>query len=204
MRWFRAALILAVLGGGLAEIPSASAQPGPADKRGPKAGKRDRVKERIRAMRAWVLTEQLDLDAATAEKMFPVLARYDDELAKLLGERKQLREQLAVARQTPTGATIDPLLDKLVGNQRARWAAEERRFAELRTLLTPAQAAELLDVLPEVDRKILRGLRQVIDPGADSPDPPATRDRPARPRRSRGRGAAPAADEPVDPFDVRR
>jgi Spy/CpxP family protein refolding chaperone len=149
----------------------ASAQPGPGPhRRAPKANKRDKVKERIRAMRAWVLTEQLDLDAATAEKMFPVLARHDDELAKLLGERKRLRAELLAARKGNAGrAAIDPLLDKLVANQRARWAAEEQRFADLRTMLTAEQAADLLDLLPEVDRKILRGLRDAIERGAAAP-----------------------------------
>lgn len=151
----------------------AAAQPGPDAPRGQRQGKgkgtkRERVKERIRMMRAMVLTEQLDLDAATAEKMFPILARYDDDLANLLGERKQLRRQLAAARKRG-GPAIDGLLDKLVANQRARWAAEEQRFADLRRLLTPEQAADLLDLLPEVDRKILRGLRDAVDAGATGP-----------------------------------
>lgn len=163
--------LLLALGLTLAIAAPAAAQPAdgaPRVKRAPKAGKRDRVKDRIRAMRAWVLTEQLDLDAATAEKMFPVLARHDDELARLLGERKQLRKQLVVARRSG-GPALDALLDKLVANQRARWAAEEQRFADLRGLLTAEQAADLLDLLPEVDRKILRGLRQAIDQGAALP-----------------------------------
>lgn len=170
----------------------AVAQPGPGPSRGPGIGerrvgqrapraprqqKREKVKQRIRAMRAWVLTEQLDLDVATAEKMFPVLARHDDELARLLAERKQLRAQLAAARRTRgNAAQIDALLDKLVANQRARWNAEDQRFAELRTMLTAEQAAALLDLLPEVDRKILQELRQAVErgparpPSADSPD----------------------------------
>jgi len=176
---------LLVLGLALAVAAPAvvEAQPGNGRRAGGgKVGKREKVKERIRAMRAWVLTEQLDLDAATAAKMFPVLARYDDELAKLLGERKQLRAQLAAA-QAGGGTTLDGLLDKLVVNQRARWSAEEQRFAELRTLLTPAQAAELLDLLPEVDRKILRGLRQAVD--ADTMPDDAGGDAPIRPRQGR-------------------
>lgn len=183
------ALAGAVLAGGLAAAPAVvEAQPSPwvdaprgrraQAQRAPKAPrqqKRDKVKQRIRAMRAWVLTEELDLDVATAEKMFPVLARHDDELARLLAERNQLRAQLEAARRGGR-AGIDALLDKLVANQRARWNAEDQRFAELRALLTPEQAAALLDLLPEVDRKILRELRQAVDkrparrPSDDSPN----------------------------------
>jgi hypothetical protein len=146
-----------------------------AAQRAPRAGKRDKVKARIRAMRAWVVTEQLDLDAATAEKLFPILARYDDELARLLAERKQLRRALEQARQAG-GPAIDEALDRLIANQRARWSAEEQRFADLRAVLTPEQAAELLDLLPEVDRKILKGLRDAVEaPGPPPSSAPATR-----------------------------
>ena len=168
-------LIVALLLTGVA-VPTAMAQPrrrGPAQvadnrkvKPADRAAKRERVKQRIRIMRAMVLTEQLDLDEATAGKMFPILGRYDDELAKLLGERASLRAKLDRAR-TGAAGDINRLLDQLVANQRARWSAEEQRFADLRALLTPVQAAKLLDLLPEVDRKILRGLRGAVSDDND-------------------------------------
>ncbi len=39
--------------------------------------RRDKIKQRIRALRAYTLTEQLELDEATAAKLFPALAKYD-------------------------------------------------------------------------------------------------------------------------------
>lgn len=189
----RRALLALALAFAVATPAVAVAQPAPGVRKrqgkGAKVGKREKVKERIRAMRAWVLTEQLELDAATAEKLFPVLSRYDDELARLLGERKRLRAELATARQGGDRVAIGALLDKLVANQRARWAAEEQRFADLRALLTPEQAADLLDLLPEVDRKILRGLRDAVDAGAA--------DDVERGPRTRGRDV-------LSPFDARK
>lgn len=158
-------------------------------------GKRDKVKQRIRIMRAMVLTEQLDLDEATAGKLFPVLDKYDDVLAKLMAERAALRDKLATARTSAKPADISAALDLLVANQRARWTAEEQRFADLRAVLTPAQAATLLDLLPEVDRKILRALRGAR---ADAPDGAA----PPGPRRRGGRGGA-AGELGGNPFDTR-
>ncbi|MBL8623136.1 MAG: hypothetical protein JNK64_17600 [Myxococcales bacterium] len=167
------------------------AQKGPGN-----GGKRDKVKQRIRIMRAMVLTEQLDLDEATAGKLFPVLDKYDEVLAKLLAERAALRDKLATARTAHKAADITAALDQLVANQRARWTAEEQRFADLRAVLTPEQAATLLDLLPEVDRKILRGLR-----GArlDAPDEAAPRGR----RRGRGGGGA-GGELGGNPFDTRK
>ena len=167
------------------------AQKGPGN-----AGKRDKVKQRIRIMRAMVLTEQLDLDEAGAAKLFPVLDKYDDVLAKLLGERAALRDKLAAARAAHKTADITAARDQLVANQRARWTAEEQRFADLRAVLTPEQAATLLDLLPEVDRKILRALRGAR---ADAPDAPA----PGPRRRGRG-GAAGGGELGGNPFDTRK
>ncbi|MBK9035167.1 MAG: hypothetical protein IPL61_28535 [Myxococcales bacterium] len=185
-------VVALALGTGVAQARPDRPRRGPmvADKTADRAAKRERVKQRIRMMRALVLTEQLGLDEATAGKMIPVLGKYDDELARLLGERATLRAKLDGARTSGKAADISTLLDGLVANQRARWTAEERRFAELRALLTPAQAATLLDLLPEVDRKILRALR-----GAVAPDPEGDGRR--RPRRRQG-------DTLENPFDTRK
>lgn len=166
------AVALGVVGAGTAHArPDAARRPMVADKNANQAAKRERVKQRIRIMRGLVLTEQLGLDEATAGKMFPILGKYDDELAKLLAERATLRAKLAAARAGGKPADIAAALDRLVANQRARWTAEEQRFADLRGLLTPEQGAILLDVLPEVDRKILRALRGAVDAGADVGEP---------------------------------
>lgn len=155
--------IALALGGGVAMAQPAGRDDVRIADNKPRGAKRDRVKQRIRIMRALVLTEQLGLDDAGAAKMFPVLDRYDDEVARLLGERATLRTRLTAARRANKPVEIGTLLDQLVANQRARWTAEEQRFADLRGLLTPEQAATLLDLLPEVDRKILRGLQRAVD-----------------------------------------
>lgn len=154
--------IAVALGGGVAMARPADRDVRIADNKN-RGAKRERVKQRIRIMRALVLTEQLGLDDTGAAKMLPVLDRYDDEVAQLLGERAALRTRLAAAKRAGKSAEVGALLDQLVANQRARWTAEEQRFAELRKQLTPEQAATLLDLLPEVDRKILRGLRGAVD-----------------------------------------
>ncbi|MBK7075142.1 MAG: hypothetical protein IPH44_22855 [Myxococcales bacterium] len=199
MTTLRTMLLGALVVAGLvapAEARPDRARPQVGQKAAGNGGKRDKVKQRIRIMRAMVLTEQLDLDEATAGKLFPVLDKYDDVLAKLLAERAALRDKLATARAAHKAADISAVLDQLVANQRARWTAEEQRFGELRAALTPEQAATLLDLLPEVDRKILRGLR-----GArlDAPDDAA----PAPRGRRRGRGGG-AGDLGGNPFDTRK
>ena len=67
--------------------------------------KRERVKKRIRALRAYTLTEELGLDEADAGKLFPLLAKYDDEFDRLLVERGQLQHQLDGAERPQATST---------------------------------------------------------------------------------------------------
>jgi hypothetical protein len=129
------------------------------------AGKRDkaeRVKKKIRAARAMALVNALDLDESTATKLEVVLDKYDDDFAKLAKENIELREKI----DTAADADMDQLVDDLVANQRARWDLDEARFKEVRKVLTARQAAKILVVLPEIDRKILAAVKRVIDGGA--------------------------------------
>lgn len=137
----------------------ASAQP----RGGPNApqDRREAVKKKIRALRAYTLTEELGLDEKSASKLFPILAKWDDVTDKLLQAR------LDIQRRLTSGATTDPrqldkLIDEAVANQKAFWDLETQRLAELRKVLTPAQTARLLVVLPAFERRIQNQLKRAI------------------------------------------
>lgn len=169
-------------------VDPAGAQPGPEKRdRLDKRDKREKVKQRVRIMRALVLAEELALDEATAGKLAPILQRFDDEIDKLLRERVALRGELRAATDAGDERRIDKAIDKLVANQDARWDTERRRFADLRKLLTPTQTARLLDVLPEIDRRIMKGLRQHMAPK-----------RPDRPLRRKGHALRQLPDDTPD------
>jgi hypothetical protein len=136
--------------------PAAQAQPGP-------GARRERIKERVLALRAAVLTQELQLDEATASKLFPVLARHDTELQRLGREAANLRRSADEAAARRDAAAINRAIDALLANQQARWAVETARFQEVRRLLTPAQAARLLVVLPAIERRIHRQMRRALD-----------------------------------------
>jgi hypothetical protein len=149
--------------------------------------KREMLKQRVRALRAWTLTEELQLDDATAARLAPILARYDDAFARLMEQAVTLRRASDDAVARADDRAINRTIDDLLANQRARAQLEEQRFQELRRALTPAQAARLMVVLPEIDRRIHHKLRRVLEdrrrgrggrpPGAPlddvgPPDPP--------------------------------
>lgn len=136
--------------------------------RRPPAGspeRREQIKQKIRALRAYTLTEQLALDEQTQARLFPALARYDDETDRLIQKRVELARKLRHAETLRDPRAVDRLIDEALANQRAFWELETRRIAELRKILTPAQAAKVLVVLPLLERRIQNQLRKAIEKG---------------------------------------
>jgi len=144
--------------------PQAVAQPRPP------ITKREQIKKRIRIMRANELTEELALDEATAGRLFPLLAKYDDELDKLLEKKVELAHKLDAASGSQDARATDRVIDDALANQKALWSSEERRLGELRKILTAGQVAKLLIVLPALERRIQNQLRRAIENGARPAD----------------------------------
>jgi hypothetical protein len=146
----------------LCTVSPVFAQPG----LGPAASdKREKIKKKIRALRAYTLTEELQLDETSAGKLFPVLAKYDDELDRLLLQRADIERRLKASGDVKDARALDKLVDETVANQKAFWESQERRIGELRKILTPAQTARLLVVLPEFERRIQNQLQRAMKGG---------------------------------------
>jgi hypothetical protein len=162
------AIVLAIALG----VPTiADGQPNPQQQQ---INRRERIKKRIRALRAYTLTEELSLDPPTAEKLFPVLNKYDDVFDKLLVARAELGKRLAAASNGRDPQEANKAIEDAIANQRAFWDMEDKRLAELRKILSPQQIARLLVVLPPLERKIENQLRNAIagkGPGANRPPP---------------------------------
>ena len=137
--------------------------------RGPNApqDRREAVKKKIRAMRAYTLTEELGLDEKGASRLFPILAKWDDVTDKLLQARVDIQRRLTSGNVTDP-KQLDKLIDEAVANQKAFWDLEDKRLAELRKVLTPAQTARLLVVLPAFERKIQNQLKRAINRRANA------------------------------------
>ncbi len=150
--------------------PDALAQP----KRPVPADRSEAIKKRIRALRAYTLTEELKLDEKTAARLFPALSKWDGITDKLLAQRVELTRQLAASDSIKDPKALDNLIDEALANQKAFWELEEQRLAELRKILTPGQIAKLLIVLPTFERRIQNQLHKAIrnhnvrDDGDDS------------------------------------
>jgi hypothetical protein len=123
------------------------------------------VLDQMRAMRMWKLTEELALDQATAAKVFPLLAAYDDKARELARERfdvaREVKEQTRNAQ--PDNRRLQVLIDRLLDNQTRRKALEDERFKALRPSLKPLQQAKLLLLLPRLEDDFRRRIREAMD-----------------------------------------
>ena len=161
-------------------VSPASADPSPRDAEpalGPRVAqqnnpklkkKRAEVRQRIRALRAWKLTEELKLDEATAARLFPIINRYDEKFEALTAENRRLRRQLEALldsgkNDARTNKTIDQLIDRMTAQQQKGWDLQRARFGDVRKALTARQAARAFVLLPEIDRQLRRQIRRALN-----------------------------------------
>lgn len=126
---------------------------------------RQTVRERMRAMVVWRLTEALSLDEASAQRFFPVLNRFEERLQPLRQSQAELMRRIRAevdsrhADPTILGRAIDELLSNRVTIQ----ALELERLREARKVLTPVQQARLVMVMPQIEREMRRHVRRAMN-----------------------------------------
>ena len=103
--------VLALGAGRPADAQPRGAGP-PAAAPGPGATRREELKRQIRTMRAYELTTALGLDEATATRLFPVFARFDDETDKLVEKRVDLQRRLNQIDGQGDPRAVDRLIDE--------------------------------------------------------------------------------------------
>jgi Spy/CpxP family protein refolding chaperone len=151
--------------------PPAAAKPAPAGERRNPEQLRKEVLERMRALRAWRIVDELKLDENASARLFPILARFDEREMALAVERrdiaKELRDEVAASR--PDDAKLTRSIDKLLANRARRHALMDERIKELRKVLTPVQQAKLALLLPSIEREFAQWVRQVAAQPGDPP-----------------------------------
>lgn len=186
----------------LLSFPVATAQPLP---RRPVPGAnpaaiRERIKKRIRDLRAYTLINELSLDPQTQTRLWPTLDKYDDETDKLVQQRVDIRRRLNAAN-TLAPRDVERAIDDAIALQRAFRDLEDHRLAELRKILTPKQIAKLIIVLPEFERRIQNQLQRAIT-NATGKNPPGEVDDDLEPdERPPPSPTRKPNKQPVDPYN---
>jgi Spy/CpxP family protein refolding chaperone len=168
--------LLVALFVGLGALAPAAALAGPGGNG--KAGAREVIREKIRALRIARIIEALDLDEAGAARVAPVLDRAYDEIAAVTRDSGEARRELRVLvlAQPADEARINHLVDRLLANKTKIDALENAMLVQVRKVLTAVQVARLVVVLPEINHQIQQQIRRALRPGGPGTPPGANED----------------------------
>lgn len=132
---------------------------------------RQEVLERMRALRAFRIVDALKLDEATSGRLFPILSRYDDRELQIATERHQVMRELRADADAPRpdDARLNADLTRLMAIRAKQRAMEDDRIRDVRKVLTPAQQAKLVLLLPRLERDFAHWIHEVAGRGDDGP-----------------------------------
>jgi Spy/CpxP family protein refolding chaperone len=153
--------------------PRPSPAPAADDHRSPDQLRKE-VLERMRALRAWRIVEGLKLDEAASGRLFPILSRYDEREMAIATERRDLMHELGALADAPhpDDARITAAINRLLAMRAKQRALEDDRIKDLRKVLTPAQQAKLVMLLPRLEREFARWVHEVAGHRGQPDDEP--------------------------------
>lgn len=125
------------------------------------AERRARVMDKIETVRIARMTDALELDAASAEKLFPAIRPFTERRAEATRTRgaagKAIREELEKGEPDPKVLTAE--LERFAAAQKAFNDAGEEEYVVLRKLLDPVTLARYYQFQREFEGAV-RGLLQ--------------------------------------------
>ena len=128
---------------------------------------RKEVMERMRALRAFRIVDELKLDEATSARLFPILSKYDEKEMALAGERREIARGIKAEIESPhpDDARITKAIDQLLANRARRDALRDEQIKEIRKVLTPVQQGKLALLLPRLERDFAQFVHDVTEKG---------------------------------------
>jgi Spy/CpxP family protein refolding chaperone len=112
----------------------------------PPEGDVGRVRKKVEALRAWRLTEELDLDEETSARLFPAIREADEQRLALEKDNRKLVRALnqELQKEAPDDGKVNSIIDKMVENRREQAKSEERHIRKVRQILSPEMTGKYL------------------------------------------------------------
>jgi hypothetical protein len=130
-----------------------------------------RVRKKVEALRAWQLTEVLNLDEETSSRLFPAMRQTDQERWKIESRNRELVREMSrsLEQGKPDPRKIDGILDELLSN-RMELVRAEARHERVRQILSPEDTARYLMFQLKFQREIKRKAAQAFRDRRQSED----------------------------------
>ena len=138
-----------------------------------------RVREKLETLRAWKLTEFLNLEEQTSARLFPAMHEADKARQRIEAGNRVLIQRMAqsLKRGDVNQAEMAKILDRLQENRKEIARIEEMHFTKVRSILSPADTARYIlfqiRFRQEIRKRIIRAGRE----GRDRRDSGVRRDR---------------------------
>jgi Spy/CpxP family protein refolding chaperone len=123
--------------------------------------------EHMQTMRMWKITQELKLDQAGAAKVFPLLAKFDEQERDLARTRHEIFRNLRAELQAaaPDNKKLNGLIDQAMAHRARLAALAQEKFAALRKVLTPVQQARIMMLLPNIEEGFRQRIRETMGGG---------------------------------------
>jgi len=134
--------------------------PGPGPDDGPT---RERIRERIKTMKVWKLTEEVGLTPEQSEKFFPIYNRYQKNVDDLEFRRVQMIDRLE--RLANDSAASDKEIAELSGTlenfPKQILEERDRLFRDVSSILTERQQAKLIVFEERFKQRLQQFVREI-------------------------------------------
>ena len=130
------------------------------------------VRKKVEALRAWQLSEVLNMDEETSSRLFPAMREADQERWNLESRNRQLVREMyqSLEGRNPDPQKIDKILDELQSNRRELVRSEERHLERVRQILSPEDTARYLMFQIKFQKEIKRKAVQAYQDRRGSSD----------------------------------
>ncbi len=154
--------LLIILVALILEPSLAAAQPPPPPPPEVKFPRCERMRERIKSLKIWKITELLELDSESAALFFPKYRDYAGEIDSLERSQDRLFEQLLSTADSGADADeIEGLIESIVKIDVERLEKRSAFLHECRDVLSESQRAKLLLFERNFPRKMRRAIEEM-------------------------------------------
>jgi predicted nucleic acid-binding Zn-ribbon protein len=153
-------LVRYTLAGLLFLTTSALAQPGPGQGPGPM---REKIRERIKTIKIWRLTEAVELTSEQSEKFFPIYNKFQDAMENLEREKQETLQRLDSTTRDPESSDEDiRSLISQVGDFDRRSAEIRKAFSDdVSDVISIRQLGRLLAFEENFRRRLQETIRDI-------------------------------------------
>jgi len=147
-----------------------------------------RIRKKVEALRAWQLTEELDLDQETSAKLFPAMRDADDSRWRIESENRTIMREIKqlMGEENPEPAGLNNLLDRLQANNMELARVEDRHLNRVRRILSPELFVRYLMFQIRFQREIREKAAQAFREGSGSSSRDMERSKSGSDRKSSG------------------